>query len=84
MFRDLKTTIKQLAQSAVAIAEKTLGSSTGQEKKKMAITYITEHLPFNKFWNGLLAFVLSGFIENAVEYAVQYMNSLENNGEQND
>ena len=37
MFSDLKNTIKQLAQSAVAIAEQALGSSKGQEKKKMAV-----------------------------------------------
>lgn len=84
MLCDLKTRIKQLAQSAVAIAEKALGSSKGEEKKKMAIEYIKKHLPFNTFFNGLIAFVLSGFIDNAVEYAVMYMNSLNNNGVENE
>ena len=68
MFGSLKGTIKQLAQSAVAIAEKALGSSKGQEKKKMAVKYVVQHLPLNPFFKGLIAFVLSGFIDNAVEY----------------
>ena len=84
MFSDLKNTIKQLAQSAVAIAEQALGSSKGQEKKKMAVTYVVEHLPLNPFFKGFIAFVLSGFIDNAVEYAVMYMNGLRNNGEKNE
>lgn len=84
MLRYIKQRIKQIAQSAVAIAEKTLGSSTGREKKKMAVEYVIEHLPFSPFINGLIAFVLSGFIDNAVEYAVVYMNSLNKNGEQYD
>lgn len=85
MFGSIKETIKQLAQSAVAIAEQALGSSKGQEKKKMAVKYVVEHLPLNTFFKGLIAFVLSGFIDNAVEYAVMYMNSLKtNNGENNE
>lgn len=84
MFTDLKKVIKQLAQSAVAIAEQALGSEKGQEKKKMAIKYVIEHLPINPFFKGFIVFVLSGFIDNAIEYAVLYMNSLKNNGEKNE
>lgn len=84
MFINLKERIKQLAQSAVAIAERSLGSKTGKEKKVMAINYIVEHLPVNQFLKGFVAFVLSGFIDNAVEYSVKYMNSLNTDGEQNE
>lgn len=76
MFKNLKETIKQLAQSAVAIAEKSLGSSTGQEKKKMAIEYITSKLPVAEIFKGFIAVLLSGFIDDSVEFAVRYMNSL--------
>lgn len=55
-----------------------------KKKKVMAINYIVEHLPVNQFLKGFVAFVLSGFIDNAVEYAVKYMNSLKANGEQNE
>lgn len=81
MFVTLKQKIKQLAQSAVAIAEQTLGSAKGQEKKKMAVEYVVEHLPLSAFCKRIFAFVLSGFIDNAIEYAVEYMNGLKNNGE---
>lgn len=81
MFVTLKQKIKQLAQSAVAIAEQSLGTAKGQEKKKMAVEYIIEHLPLSPFFKRFVAFVLSGFIDNAVEYAVEYMNGLKNNGE---
>ena len=50
----------------------------------MAINYIVEHLPVNQFLKGFVAFVLSGFIDNAVEYSVKYMNSLNTDGEQNE
>lgn len=83
MLKNLKQTIKQLAQSAVAIAEQSLGSSTGQLKKKLAIDYVTSKLPVPTFFKGLIAAILSGFIDDSIEYAVKYMNSLESktNGE---
>lgn len=84
MLKSIKVLIKQLAQSAVAIAEQALGSSKGQEKKQMAIDYVIAHLPFNSFFKGLIKVVLSKFIDESVEYAVTYMNSLNNNGEQNE
>ncbi|HIS35942.1 TPA: hypothetical protein IAC10_04850 [Candidatus Scatousia excrementigallinarum] len=76
MFKHLKDAIKQLAQSAVAIAEKTLGSSTGQLKKKMAIDYVTSKLPVPSFLKSFIAVLLSGFIDDSIEFAVEYMNSL--------
>ena len=76
MFKHLKDAIKQLAQSAVAIAEKALGSSRGQEKKKMAIDYVTSKLPVPAIFRSFIAIILSGFIDDALEFAVDYMNSL--------
>lgn len=76
MFKHLKETIKQLAQSAVAIAEKALGSSTGQLKKKMAIEYVTSKLPVPAIFRSFIAALLSGFIDDSIEFAVEYMNSL--------
>lgn len=76
MFKHLKETIKQLAQSAVAIAEKSLGSSNGQLKKKMAIEYVVSKLPVPVILRGFIAALLSGFIDDSIEFAVKYMNSL--------
>lgn len=83
MFKHLKEAIKQLAQSAVAIAEKALGSSKGQEKKKMAIEYVTSKLPVPAVFRSFIAILLSGFIDDSIEFAVDYMNSLnqKTNGE---
>ena len=36
MFKNLKETIKKISIQAVKIAEETLGSNKGKEKKKMA------------------------------------------------
>lgn len=76
MFKHLKEAVKQLAQSAVAIAENALGSSKGQEKKKMAIEYVISKLPVPNILKGFIAVLLSGFIDDSIEFAVQYMNSL--------
>lgn len=83
MFKNIKESVKQLAQSAVAIAEKTLGSSKGQEKKKMAVEYVVSKLPFSPILKGFMAVILSGFIDDSIEFAVAYMNSLKEktNGE---
>ncbi len=83
MFKHLKDSVKQLAQSAVAIAEKSLGSSKGQEKKKMAVEYVVSKLPLPQIVKGFAAVVLSGFIDDSIEFAVAYMNSLKEktNGE---
>ncbi len=47
MFSNIKTKIKQLAKDAVFIAEQKLGTGKGQEKKKMAVNYIVNRLPFS-------------------------------------
>lgn len=73
MFNNLKTRIKELAKSAVVIAEKTLGSCKGQQKKKMAIEYITKYIPVPAPFKSLVSLLLSSFIDDAVEFAVQYM-----------
>lgn len=73
MFNNLKTKIKELAKSAVVIAEKTLGSCKGQEKKKMAVEYIMKYIPVPAPFKLLISFLLSSFIDDAVEFAVQYM-----------
>ncbi len=75
MFDNLKTTIKQLAAKAVEIAEETLGSNKGQEKKKMAIEFVISKLPVISPFKKLIAIFLSDFIDDAVEFAVNYMNS---------
>ena len=83
MFKHLKNSIKQLAQSAVAIAEQSLGNSTGQLKKKLAIDYVVSKLPVPEIFKNFIAVILSGFINDSIEFAVEYMNSLKEktNGE---
>jgi len=73
MFNNLKQTITELAYAAVNMAEETLTSSTGQEKKTAAIEYILSMLPIVSPFKGIIAVVLSKFIDEAVEKAVQYM-----------
>ena len=73
MFDNLKTKIKELAKSSVIIAEKTLGSCKGQEKKKMAVEYIIKYIPVPAPFKLLVSLLLSSFIDDAVEFAVQYM-----------
>lgn len=75
MFSKLKETIKELAQTAVLKAEETLGSQKGQEKKVMAIKYIVNHIPVFAPLKPLISILLSTFIDNAVEFAVEYMKS---------
>lgn len=78
MFANLKNTITELAYSAVNIAEETLESSSGQEKKAAAIDYIVSMLPVPYFFKGVISMVLSRFIDEAVEQAVSYMKSIKN------
>lgn len=83
MLGNLKNTIKKLAQSAVAIAEKTLGSGQGKAKKQIAVEFVVSHLPVPLIFKRFIAALLSNFIDEAIEFAVEYMNSLEdkNTGE---
>ncbi len=76
MFDKVKSTIKELAKTAVIKAEEALGSNKGQEKKKMAIEYIIQKLPFPAFLKPVISFLFSSFIDDAVEFAVEYMKGL--------
>lgn len=73
MFKNLKTTIKELAKAAVVKAEQTLGSNKGQEKKKMAIEYVVSRIPIPFPFNIFVSMLLSSFIDDAIEFAVEYM-----------
>lgn len=75
-FYKYKEKIIELAKNAVLVAESELGSGKGQEKKKMAIDYILKNLPIPTFIKTILSVLLSGFIDDAVELAVNYMKSL--------
>ena len=73
MFNNLKKKIKDIAVTAVHLAEKTLGTSKGKEKKEMAIEYVVAHIPVMAPLKKIIAILLSSFIDDAVEIAVQYM-----------
>jgi len=77
MFIKLKEIILNLAKNAVLVAESELGSGKGQAKKRLAIEYIVNNLPFSAFVRTVISAFLSKFIDDAVEIAVEYMNSLQ-------
>ena len=76
MFNNLKNTITELAYSAVTMAEDTLGTSTGKEKKIAAIEYIISMLPIPLIFKSIISAILSKFIDEAVERAVEYMKNV--------
>ncbi len=76
MFDKVKSAIKELAKSAVEKAEEAFGSNKGQEKKKMAIKYIIDKLPVPLILKPVIALLFSSFIDDAVEFAVEYMKNL--------
>lgn len=78
MFSNVKKQIKELAKNAVMAAEAELGSGSGQEKKKKAVSYIVNNLPFPGFVKTIVSVLLSSFIDDVVELAVTYMKSLQN------
>jgi len=78
MFKNLKANIAELAYSAVNMAEQSLDTSSGQEKKNMAIEYIISMLPILPPIKNVIVILLSKFIDEAVENAVTYMNSMKN------
>lgn len=78
MFNNLKDTITELAYAAVNMAENTLESSSGQEKKNAAIEYIISMLPVASPFKGIITVLLSKFIDEAVEKAVLYLKSIKN------
>jgi hypothetical protein len=76
MFSNIKKQIINLAKNAVLVAETTLGSGNGEEKKKMAIAYIVKNLPLSTFVKNIISVVLSSFIDDVIELSVQYMKTL--------
>ena len=76
MFDNLKSKIKEIAVAAVEFAEETLGSNKGKQKKDMAVQYIVSRIPVIQPFKTLIAMLLSSFIDDAVEFAVQYMKSV--------
>ena len=76
MTSDMKNKIKELAKNAVLNTEKELGTGKGQEKKKLAINYIVKNLRGPEIIKHLVSILLSSFIDDAIEIAVNYMNSL--------
>lgn len=81
MFGNLKSTIKELAYSAVNMAEETLVSATGVEKKTAAIEYIASMLPVPIVFKPIINVILAKVIDEAVEQAVTYMKSIKNSEE---
>lgn len=78
MFANLKSTITELAYAAVTMAEDTLKTSTGQEKKSAAVAYVVSMLPVAGVFKGIVCALLSKFIDEAVEKAIKYMKSIKN------
>ena len=73
MFENIKATIKEVSITAVKAAEEALGSNKGKQKKAMAINYIVSKIPVASPFQRLVAMLLSSFIDDAVELAVQLM-----------
>lgn len=78
MFKNIKNTITELAYSAVNIAEQSLDTKTGLDKKNMAIEYVVSMLPIIQPIKSVAVVVLSKFIDEAIEQAVKYMNDVKN------
>lgn len=78
MFIKIKELITDLAYAAVNISEETLSTATGQEKKAAAIEYIVSMIPIFSPLKPILIVLLSKFIDEAIEKAVEYMKSVKN------
>jgi hypothetical protein len=78
MFSNLKSKITELAYAAVTMAEETLETSSGQEKKAAAIAYVISMLPIASPFKSIVTAILSKFLDEAVEKAVEYMQSVKN------
>ncbi len=77
MLLNLKNKILELAKEAVTIVEETLRGEDGKKKKIAAVKYVVTHLPVPSYVRYILGFVLSVFIDSAVEVAVDYMKNRE-------
>ena len=80
MFKNIKEIIKKISIQAVKLAEEELGSNKGKEKKTMAIEYIVSNLPVAYPFNKLIGILLSSFIDDTIEFAVQYLKIGGSNG----
>jgi len=76
MFSNIKSTITELAYAAVNMAEDTLATETGKEKKEAAIEYVVSMLPLVSPLKKIVSVILSKFIDESVEKAVTYMKSV--------
>jgi len=77
MLEKFKNKILGLAKEAVFSVEKELDGESGKNKKIAAIKYVISHLPVASSLKYILGFVLSVFIDSAVEIAVAFMNKQE-------
>lgn len=77
MFNNLKGKIKDLAYSAVKIAEETLSTASGQEKEEAAIEYVISMLPVASVFKGVISSILTKFIQESVKNAYEYMTSIQ-------
>lgn len=78
MFKNLKQIIQDLSYNAVNMAEQSLDTTTGQEKKSMAIEYVVSRLPVAAIFKNLISMLLSRFIDEAIEIAFVYMKEVQN------
>ena len=76
MFNKVKTAIKELAKTAVFMAEEALGSKAGKEKKAMALEFVISNIPVIAPFKTIIAGLLSKFIDDAIEFAVARMKEL--------
>lgn len=77
MLDNFKNKVLELAKEAVLSVEKELEAESGKNKKIAAIKYVISHLPVATSLKYILGFVLSVFIDSAVEIAVAFMNKQE-------
>ena len=78
MIKTFKELIKELSFSAVNIAEQSMETKTGQEKKLAAIEYVVSKLPIIAPFKKIVVIFLSKFIDEAIEQAVSYMKEVQN------
>lgn len=80
MLEGIKEKITELAYAAVNMAEECLETESGQDKKQAAIEYVVSMLPVIPIFKTIICFLLSKFIDEAIENAVTYMNKLKKEG----
>ena len=82
MFEKFKNRVLVLAKDAVLKVERQLDGEDGKYKKQVAVEYVVNHLPVPEPVRILLGFILSAFIDSALEISVAYMNDEKINEEQ--